>query len=163
MGDIFSGLIGFVMSTMEYIQRYHRSGVRLYIPIFFSLRFLRLQDIEGQQRIIKYWCLYSILFVVDLLLKPLINEVVYPILLVVLFSALNYDKYVYTEAIYDKMISPLFDRYKENIEQLAQQVEQIFKQKTQTLQKGVKESFESKAKKVMGNILVQVMNPNAGQ
>jgi hypothetical protein len=87
---------------------------------------------------------------------------IYPFLEIGLFVVLNIDKYSYTEKIYDSVIAPLFENHKATIERFASQVEQLFKQETRKLQKGVQESFQEKAKRVAGNILVQVMNPNSG-
>lgn len=50
---------------------------------------------------------------------------------------LNYDKYVYTEKIYNMAIAPLFETHKATIEGFASQIEQLFKQETRKLQKGV--------------------------
>jgi len=62
---------------------------------------------------------------------------IYPFLEIGLFTVLNYEKYVYTQKIYDSVIAPLFQSHKETIERFASQVEQLFKQETRKLQKGV--------------------------
>jgi hypothetical protein len=54
-----------------------------------------------------------------------------------LFALLNYDKYTFTNKIYDVVIAPLFENNKASLERFALQIEQLFKQETRKLQKGV--------------------------
>lgn len=74
MTELAGRLFDFFISTAEYACVRRRSATKFYVPLYFTLRFLRDKDTQGQERIIKYWCLYSIFHILDWILEPVIYK-----------------------------------------------------------------------------------------
>ncbi|CAD8145269.1 unnamed protein product [Paramecium pentaurelia] len=126
-------------------MNYLLHSIRIIYPLIQSFKVLKNKDKEGQQTLLKYWCINWMISLLDIVLEIVLNDLLVDIVLISLAIGLIYNNFKFSAAIFNNSIQPFIYQHEKKIEQffsfIDDKVKSVWDKSSNSLEHAAKEKI----------------------